>query len=179
LSILGGSLGSTPINAATAGALRTLAAEPWFREDWQIVHVVGPTRGGDLAAEEAHALGLTYHAYPFLDNIADLLAASDAIVTRAGGTFLAEIAVRGVPMVCIPWAGAASDHQTRNAAPFAEAGAALVIPDADLSTARLLAALREILPDPARRTRMADACRRLGHPDAAHRIVGFIQELAR
>jgi UDP-N-acetylglucosamine--N-acetylmuramyl-(pentapeptide) pyrophosphoryl-undecaprenol N-acetylglucosamine transferase len=178
-SVLGGSLGSTAINEAVGGALRELAREAWFRDGWQVVHVVGPQRGGSLSAEEAEKLGLTYHAYPFLDNIHDLLAASDLIVTRAGGTFLAEIAARGVPMLIIPWSGAANDHQTRNAQPFAEAGAALVISDAELSSARLLGALRDTLPTPSRRAAMAAACLALGHPDAADRIVGFIEELAK
>jgi UDP-N-acetylglucosamine--N-acetylmuramyl-(pentapeptide) pyrophosphoryl-undecaprenol N-acetylglucosamine transferase len=178
LAVSGGSLGSTPLNAAVADALRALAGEGWFRNGWQVVHLTGPSRGGELTAEEAKTLGLSYTAVPFLDNMHDLLAASDVIVTRAGGTTLAEIAARGIPMIIVPWAGAANDHQTRNAAPFAVAGAAVVISDADLSGATLLDALHRVLPDPTRRQEMATACRALGHPDAARRIVGFIDELA-
>jgi UDP-N-acetylglucosamine--N-acetylmuramyl-(pentapeptide) pyrophosphoryl-undecaprenol N-acetylglucosamine transferase len=179
LAVVGGSLGSTPVNEVVAGALRRLAEEHWFRDGWQVAHVVGPNRGGGLTAEEIRALGLTYTTYTFLDDIHHLLAASDVIVTRAGGTFLAEIAARGIPAIVIPWSGAADDHQTRNAQPFAEAGAAVVISDSELSAERLLAALHEILPDPSTRAIMAAACRRLGRPESAQRIVGFIEELAR
>ena len=178
LSVCGGSLGSSPINNAFSQALHRLALLDWFREEWQVVHLAGPQRGGELGIEEAAALGLSYTAYSFLDNIADVIAASDAVITRAGGTFLAEVAVRGVPLVIIPWAGAASDHQTRNAIPFVDAGAAILITDADLNGDRLYAALLEVLPDASRRAAMADACRKLGNPDAAERIVGFIKELA-
>ncbi|HEX2949899.1 MAG TPA: UDP-N-acetylglucosamine--N-acetylmuramyl-(pentapeptide) pyrophosphoryl-undecaprenol N-acetylglucosamine transferase [Armatimonadota bacterium] len=178
LSVLGGSLGSTPINEAVAGALRRLAQQPWFRDGWQVIHVVGPQRGGGLSDDEAASLGISYAAYPFLDNIHDVLAASDAIVTRAGGTFLAEIAARGVAMVVIPWAGAANDHQTRNAQPFVAAGAAVQITDADLSVETMSAALTDMLADPEKRATMAAACRTLGHPESASRIVGFIEELA-
>jgi UDP-N-acetylglucosamine--N-acetylmuramyl-(pentapeptide) pyrophosphoryl-undecaprenol N-acetylglucosamine transferase len=178
VSILGGSLGSTPVNEAVSGALRGLARERWFCDGWQVVHALGPKRGGGLTADEVKTLGIAYTAYDFLDNIHDALAASDLIVTRAGGTFLAEIAARGVPMIIIPWSGAANDHQTRNARPYADAGAALVISDRELNVERLRAALDEILPDPAKRAAMAAACRALGHPDAANRIVGFIEELA-
>lgn len=178
LSVLGGSLGSTPINDAMAGALRGLAGEHWFRDGWQVVHVTGPTRGGGVTPDDVKALGITYASYPFLDNIHDVIAASDVIVTRAGGTFLAEIATRGVPMVIIPWSGAANNHQERNAQPYADAGAAVIIHDAELSADRLLTALNDILPDPAKRAAMAAACRQLGHPEAAARIVGFIEELA-
>ena len=178
LSVLGGSLGSTAVNEAVTGALRQLAREAWFRDRWQVIHVVGPQRGGGFTPEEIKTLSIPYYAYPFLDNIHDVLAASDAVVSRAGGTFLAEIAARGVPMILIPWSGAANNHQWHNAQPFAEAGAALVISDNDLSTERILNALNEILPDPARRTTMAAACRKLGHPEAASRIVELIGELA-
>ncbi len=178
LAIVGGSLGSTPVNEAALGALRQLAREHWFRDGWQVVHLVGPRRGGELPADEVKTLGLAYHAYPFLDNIHHLLAASDLVVSRGGGTFLAEIAVRGVPLIIIPWSGAANNHQARNAHPFAEAGAAVVISDSQLSPETLRAALLDILPDPVKRAAMAAACRKLGHPDSARRLVTFIEELA-
>ena len=178
LSIIGGSLGSSPVNEAAAEAVRRLAREGWFRDGWQVVHLVGPQRGGALTEEECRALGITYWAYPFLDNMHHLLAATDIAVTRAGGTTLAEIAVRGIPSVVIPWSGAANDHQTRNAQPFADAGAAVVISDAQLTPERLYAALDEILPDPGKRAVMAAACRKLGHPESTRRIIDFIEELA-
>jgi UDP-N-acetylglucosamine--N-acetylmuramyl-(pentapeptide) pyrophosphoryl-undecaprenol N-acetylglucosamine transferase len=179
LAVVGGSLGSGAINEALAGALPRLAGEHWFADGWQVVHVTGPQRGGGLDADTVRTLGLTYTAYPFLDNIHDLLAASDVVITRAGGTFLAEIAARGVPMVVIPWAGAADDHQTRNARPFAEAGAAVVISDAALTADRLFDTLHAVLPDPGRRAAMTAACRTLGRPEAAHRVVEFVETLAR
>lgn len=178
LAIFGGSLGSTPINEAVAGALRDLAAQPWFRDGWQVVHIVGPQRGGGLTEDDVNALGIAYTAFPFRDDIHHVLAASDFAITRAGGTFLAEIAVRGIPMIVIPGAWAVNDHQTRNAQPFADAGAAVVITDQQLSAERLLVELRELLPDPAKRATMAAACRALGKPQAAARIVGFVEELA-
>ncbi|HEY3418741.1 MAG TPA: UDP-N-acetylglucosamine--N-acetylmuramyl-(pentapeptide) pyrophosphoryl-undecaprenol N-acetylglucosamine transferase [Armatimonadota bacterium] len=178
LSFMGGSLGSTPLNDAAAGALRNLARESWFRNGWQVVHLTGPTRGGGLTPDEVRELGITYQSFPFRDDVHQVLAASDVVVTRAGGTFLAEIAARGLPMIIIPWSGAANDHQTRNARPFTDAGAAVAITDSELSVERLTAVLNEVLPDPAKRATMAAACRRLGRPDSAERIVGFIEELA-
>ncbi len=179
LSIVGGSLGATPVNDAVSGALRELAKEAWFRDGWQVAHQVGARRGGGLSEEEVQELGLHYHQWGYLDEVHNLLAASDLIISRAGGTFLAEIAARGIPMVLVPGAWAANDHQTRNAAPFAEAGAAVVITDAELSAERMLVTLRELLPDLARRQRMALACRKLGHPEAASKIVKILFELAK
>lgn len=53
LAIVGGSLGSTPVNEAAIGALRRLAREHWFRDGWQVVHAVGPQRGGELARRKS------------------------------------------------------------------------------------------------------------------------------
>ncbi|MCL5801882.1 MAG: UDP-N-acetylglucosamine--N-acetylmuramyl-(pentapeptide) pyrophosphoryl-undecaprenol N-acetylglucosamine transferase [Gammaproteobacteria bacterium] len=178
ISIIGGSLGSTPVNEAAIGALRQLATESWFHDGWQVIHVVGPQRGGGMSPDEAKTLGISYSAYSFLDNIHDVLAASDVIITRGGGTFLAEIAARGIPMIIIPWSGAANDHQTRNAQPFTKAGAAIAITDAELSPIRLLTELHAILPDPSKRSAMATACRALGRPESSDRIVTFIEEFA-
>jgi UDP-N-acetylglucosamine--N-acetylmuramyl-(pentapeptide) pyrophosphoryl-undecaprenol N-acetylglucosamine transferase len=178
LSIVGGSLGSTPVNNAAVAAIRLLSAEPWFRDGWQVVHLVGKDRGGGISANEASKLEMPYFTYPFIDNIHNLLAASDVVITRAGGTFLAEIAARGIPMIIIPWSGAADDHQTRNALPFTQSGAGVVILDNELSEESLSAALKNILPNREQREAMSIASRQLGKPESAQKCVNILQELA-
>lgn len=178
VTVCGGSLGSSVINDAFAAALRLLAREKWFCDGWQVLHLTGPQRGGQLGEEEIKSLGIKYTAFPYLNNVHHLLAASNLVITRAGGTFLAEIAARGLPAIIIPWSEAASDHQTRNAIPFVNAGAAVVITDAALNGEVLFQTLREIMPDPARLSEMSIACSTLAYPQAAENIVEFIEELA-
>ena len=134
----GGSLGGLPLNRAFVGALELLAAEGALREV-QVVHLTGREHAVRLDPERAQALGLRYLPFEYLDAMHNALAAADLVVTRAGGTTLAEIAARGIAAIIIPWAGAAANHQEQNAAPFAQGAAGVVIHDAELTPERLAA----------------------------------------
>ena len=174
----GGSIGSLPLNRAFVGALELLGSEGVLRG------VAGdpPHRAGEHAVRldpaRAQALGLRYLAVEYLDAMHNALAAADLVVTRAGGTTLAEIAARGIAAIIIPWAGAAANHQEQNAAPFAQGAAGIVIHDAELTPERLAAEMKRLLQDPAARDEMARRCRELGRPDAADRVIAIVEELA-
>lgn len=92
---------------------------------------------------------------------------------------LAEIAARGIPAIVIPWSGAAGNEQEQNARPLAEAGAAIMIHDADLTSGILAKMLREVIEDDERREAMARRSKALGRPDAADRVAAIVEELAR
>jgi UDP-N-acetylglucosamine--N-acetylmuramyl-(pentapeptide) pyrophosphoryl-undecaprenol N-acetylglucosamine transferase len=92
---------------------------------------------------------------------------------------VAELAAAGVPSVLVPWPGAADDHQTDNARVMADAGAAVLLADAQADGARLDAVTRELLLDPTRLRAMSDAARALAHPDAADRLADLVEETAR
>ena len=85
-------------------------------------------------------------------------------VCRAGAVTVAELAAAGVPSVLVPWPGAAGDHQTDNARVMEQAGAAVLVPDAQADGARLDAVARELLPDPDRLTTMSAAAARSPGP---------------
>ena len=107
-----------------------------------------------------------------------VLAAADLAVCRAGGTTVAELAVVGVPSVLVPLPIATRDHQTANAGPLVRDGAAVLVPDAELDTDRLLAELHDLL-DGDRLARMAEAARALGRPDAAEAVADLVLSSAR
>jgi UDP-N-acetylglucosamine--N-acetylmuramyl-(pentapeptide) pyrophosphoryl-undecaprenol N-acetylglucosamine transferase len=80
--------------------------------------------------------------------------------------------------VLVPLPGAPGDHQTANALVFARAGAALVVPDAELDGDRLAAILDELLSDPSRVAEMSAAARGLARPDATARFADLVEESA-
>ena len=89
-----------------------------------------------------------------------------------------EVATAGRPAILVPYPHATADHQTTNARWMAEGGAAVVIPDAELSANRLSGAIAELLDDEDRLREMGIAARRLAKPDAAERIAREVLEAA-
>lgn len=178
LAIVGGSLGSLAINNAAIYAVRELGKYTWFRDGWQVVHITGTDRGGGLSQIDADHLGIKYYHFKYIDAIENLLAVSDMIVTRAGGTFLAEISARGIPMIIIPWAGAAGDHQTKNAQIFANNGAAIIITDDELNGESLHLQLSNLCQSEKLLMNMGSESRKLGRPESSKDLMDIIINLA-
>jgi len=178
LSVFGGSLGSTPINEALGKSLLELAKCEWFLENWQVVHITGPSRGNDdTTIELIKEAGVEYYPQLYRDDIENVIGATDFAITRAGATFLSELSAVGMPMIIIPWSGAANDHQTENAMPFLKNGAAKIISDAELNAKRLTEELCNILNDEEKIAQMALRSRELGKPNAAKEILDYIYKI--
>jgi UDP-N-acetylglucosamine:LPS N-acetylglucosamine transferase len=119
-----------------------------------------------------------YHPFSFSADLAQLVYAADLIVGRAGAGTISEVSAAGIPMVLVP-GRFGGGHQQLNVGPYEHAGAATVIPDAELNGARLLTELTSIVDDPARYRKMVEAMRGLGRPYAAEEVVRLLQEAAR
>ena len=176
VAAFGGSLGARRINAAVAD----LAAR-WWDRDISIYHVAGRRDFAQFAPAEANGgdvrgpgTALHYQVVPFEERMPELYRAVDLCVCRAGAMTVAELLVAGVPAILIPLPGAPRDHQTRNAQALVAAGAAIVVPDGECTTARLEAEIGALLTDPDRLEAMGNAARRLGHPDAAARVAELV-----
>jgi UDP-N-acetylglucosamine--N-acetylmuramyl-(pentapeptide) pyrophosphoryl-undecaprenol N-acetylglucosamine transferase len=92
---------------------------------------------------------------------------------------VAELCAWGLPSVLIPLPTAAADHQTKNAATMAKAGAALLLRQSELDVVRLQAEVRRLLADGSARQEMATRARARGRPLAAREIAGHLAALAR
>lgn len=116
---------------------------------------------------------------PYLAPIADAYATSDLALVRGGMMGTSELSAWGVPMVIVPLPSAANDHQTANARVLERAGAAVHLPQAELTAERLDRELRALLHEPgrARLTAMAAAARARGRPHAAAEIAAHIAAL--
>jgi UDP-N-acetylglucosamine--N-acetylmuramyl-(pentapeptide) pyrophosphoryl-undecaprenol N-acetylglucosamine transferase len=177
LAVFSGSLGARRINQAVRHAVQSWGD----RRDLAVYHVIG-NREWDEVDAEAFALpadGVEYRAVPYEDHMEDLLVAADLAVCRAGGSTVAELAEVGLPAVLVPLPIAPRDHQTANAQALVRAGAAVLIPDAELDGATVVRLLDPLLADAGRRARMSEAARSLARPDAADRVAALVEEHAR
>lgn len=177
--VIGGSIGSRAINTAFSTAIERLARDEAIARRVQVLHLTGSANRVRPDEQALAAAGLPYQAREYLDEVHLALAAADIIITRGGGTALAEITVRGIPAIVIPWSGAAGGEQEQNARPLAEAGAAIIIRDAELTPVLLAKMLREVIEDDERREAMARRSKALGRPDAAERVAAIAEEMAR
>jgi len=130
----------------------------------------------ELSQREPSA-GYDLIEYLALADFADSLAAADLVVARAGGSVF-EIAAHGLPAILVPYPHASGDHQSENARWMSEGGAAVTIPDAELTAARLLAETVALLKDTARLAAMASASRGLARPEAASEVARELLEAA-
>lgn len=173
--VLGGSQGAHAINVAMAAAAPALVQRV---AGATLVHQTGE-RDLQSMRDAYRQAGLAVRTEPFLDGVAAEIATADVVVSRAGATTLAELAAAGRAAVLIPFPAATDDHQRKNAQVLANAGAAVLIDQRDLTADRLADAAVSIVTDDARRLSMAQAMRGFARPDAAARIVDRLLELAR
>jgi UDP-N-acetylglucosamine--N-acetylmuramyl-(pentapeptide) pyrophosphoryl-undecaprenol N-acetylglucosamine transferase len=142
----------------------------------RVLHISGRRDYPELSAR-ALPSGYDLREYLDLDEFAQALAAADLVIARAGGS-VAEIAAYGKPAILVPYPHASADHQSANARWMAQAGAAVVIADEQLSAARLSAEVRALLADRARLREMAGASIGLARPNAAEEIARELLEAA-
>jgi UDP-N-acetylglucosamine--N-acetylmuramyl-(pentapeptide) pyrophosphoryl-undecaprenol N-acetylglucosamine transferase len=114
----------------------------------------------------------------FLTDMPAQYAAADLVLARAGST-VAELAAAGKPSLLVPFAAAADDHQRKNAEVFAEAGAAVMMLQADVTPEALLGELSRLLLDRSLLADMGAKARGLAHPGAVEKIAEMVVGLAR
>jgi len=174
LLVFGGSQGAHAINEAVMNAVAALS------ERVPGIHLVHQT--GERDYNDAQAAYLRSQAqaevFSFIEDMPGMFGRADLLVCRSGASTVAEVTAAGKPAIFIPFPHAADDHQMRNAEALERAGAAVLIAEKDLTSERLVDAVRELLGDPARLARMSEASRKLSHPDAARQIALMVGKLA-
>jgi UDP-N-acetylglucosamine--N-acetylmuramyl-(pentapeptide) pyrophosphoryl-undecaprenol N-acetylglucosamine transferase len=172
--IFGGSQGAHAINVAMVEAAPRLATSGIRLA---ITHQTGE-RDLDLVRGAYERAGLAARVEAFIYEIDREMKAAHVVIARSGATTLAELAASGKPAILVPLPTSADDHQRKNAAVVANAGAAVVVDQPALTGDSLAAAIAAVVSDPDRRRRMAAAARRLARPDAAARIADRVEQLA-
>lgn len=169
LFVTGGSQGARRINETVAAMVDRDALD-----EITLLWSVGPAlfeRYQSLHAPPQRILR------PFWDPIGDAYAAADLVIARGGAMTTAELCAWGLPSILIPLTAAAARHQSKNAEALAGAGAAVHLPEADLTSEGLAARVRELFDTPPRLDRMCRAARARGQPEAARKIAEALLRL--
>jgi UDP-N-acetylglucosamine--N-acetylmuramyl-(pentapeptide) pyrophosphoryl-undecaprenol N-acetylglucosamine transferase len=163
--VFGGSQGARSINHAALDAFKGAR--------FRVLHAAGER---DLPGMQAP--GQHYDLRGYIPDFGEALIASDLVVARSGGSIF-EVAAAGRPAVLVPYPYATADHQAANARYMEQAGAAVVIPDSELTGPRLAQEVGRLLADRSRLAAMARASQALARPDAAREIAHELLSAAR
>lgn len=177
LLVFGGSLGARHLNDGVVSLKDELLARGGLR----IVH----STGRELFDEVAASLALSddeasrWQVRPYIDNMGEALAAADMVLSRAGASSIAEIAATAVPSMLVPYPHATADHQTTNARYLVDAGAAVMLADAEIDSPAFADALLGLVDDAGRRAQMRELARGLAQDQAAPALADQVEGAAR
>ena len=177
--VVGGSQGARAINEALAGALERVAAGEATRPAaLEILWATGPSHI-DGVRERLAPLDVDGWVHPvgYINEMPKALASADVAISRAGAMGTAELLAWGIPTILVPLPTAAADHQRHNAEALEAFGAAVSLPESELTPARLWEALSSLTADDERRSRMTERARERARPDAARRIAADLLRL--
>nr|WP_183637302.1 undecaprenyldiphospho-muramoylpentapeptide beta-N-acetylglucosaminyltransferase [Niveibacterium umoris] len=168
--VVGGSLGARALNEALPAALALIpaTARP------EVVHQSGKANI-DALRERYATLGLSAELLPFIDDMPQRLAVADLVICRAGAITAAELTAAGVASILVPLVVSTTSHQRDNAVLLDREGAAVHLPQSELSAERLASLLQQM--DRQRCLEIACAARRIGKPEATERIAAMIESM--
>lgn len=167
--VYGGSQGAKAIND------KIITVLPELLKKYQVIHQTGEINFKSVA-DKAGELGIKagrggYHPVAFVgEELRDIFAATDLVITRAGASSLSEIAAVGKPAIAIPLESSANGHQKMNAYSIARTGGCVVLEENNLGEHMLLGKIEEIMENEALRKSLSENIRQFYHPDAAEKI---------
>lgn len=168
--VLGGSLGAQPLNEIVPD----VAARLGTRCQWW--HQCGEAHVEAVRTAWARRAQVDCRIEAFIGDMAAAYAWADCVLCRSGALTVAELAATGRPSILVPLPHAIDDHQTANAAFLADAGAAVLLPQADMASG-LATTLEALAASPARLAAMATAAHQQARPDATRAIADCAEEL--
>lgn len=169
--VLGGSLGAQSINEAVAGCVEDLV-----KNNLQIIWQTGKSYYDNYKKFNFASVKIL----DFIDDMNKAYSACDLLVARAGATTIAELSVLGIPSILIPSPHVAENHQYYNAKSLADNGAAVLIPDSEL-TENLKNKIFEIVQDKKLLNSLGENAKKIAKPNAANEIamsaINYIKSL--
>ena len=175
----GGSLGARRVNEVVAD----LCA--WEQKEHKpVLHIHATGQYGvklfqDLEKEKGFAPGESLVVKEYINNMPELLAAADLVISRAGALTLAELEAEGRAAILIPSPNVAENHQYYNAMELQKAGAAVVIEEKELTGGKLVSTVSGLLAEPGRLAAMGKNARTLSVDDSLDRIADALMKLVK
>ena len=169
--ILGGSLGAKRLNEVLPATLAGLSGDFSLR----VRHQCG-RRHTEATGKAYKACRFEAEISAFIEDMAGAYGWADLVVCRAGALTITELAAAGVGSILIPFPYAVDDHQAENAKYLTTAGAALLLPEAELNRERLTSVLSALFSRPDRLRKMAVRARALARPGAAETVARLCVE---
>ncbi|RVV98615.1 UDP-N-acetylglucosamine--N-acetylmuramyl-(pentapeptide) pyrophosphoryl-undecaprenol N-acetylglucosamine transferase [Mesobaculum littorinae] len=175
LLVIGGSQGARILSDIVPPAIAALPME--MLRNIRVAHQArgeDQQRVADFYAEH----GVDAEVEPFFADVPRRMTEAQLVISRAGASSVADLAVIGRPAILVPFAAATADHQTANARGLVDAGAASLIPESLLEPQALSEQIRLILSDPDGALQMSRRAARQGMPDAATHLADMVEALA-
>ena len=173
LLIMGGSQGAEAINRVVIESLPYLVK---LLPKIQFIHLTG-NRNSEPIKSAYDALGLRAVVRPFLTEMEYALGAADLVISRAGGSSLAEFSSMELPAILVPYPSAVDDHQRFNARAFVEIGAARCFHQKQLKPSLLTKQLKELFGRPEKLKKMAESMKQWKSDCATEEVVKRIYEV--
>lgn len=122
--------------------------------------------------------GVDADVQPFFRDVPRRMSEAQLVISRAGASSIADLAVIGRPAILVPYAAAAGDHQSANARGLVAAGGAILVPESRLDVTTLTEQIAAVLGDPRGAQLMAQAALAQGMPEAPQILADLVEELA-
>ncbi|WP_298492092.1 UDP-N-acetylglucosamine--N-acetylmuramyl-(pentapeptide) pyrophosphoryl-undecaprenol N-acetylglucosamine transferase [uncultured Maritimibacter sp.] len=173
--VIGGSQGAQALSDHVPAAIAALPDH--IRRHVTVSHQARDEDGEQVAAFYADH-GIRAEVQPFFADVPRRIAEAQLVISRSGASSVADISVVGRPSILIPFPHAMDDHQTANARGLVDAGAAILIPESQLSTQVLADQMTAVLDNPAGAMQMAIAALGQGKPEAAQTLADLVEDIA-
>ncbi len=162
----GGSQGARPLNEVAPLALALLQQKG---HAVRALHQAGQDAVADVRRAYSD-VSVSAEVTPFLDDMVSAYRRAHVVVCRAGATSCAELTALGVPAILVPFPQAADDHQTKNAADLVAQGAAILLPQREMTPQTLATEIERLLRDDDKRRAFSRDARAAGRLQAAHDV---------
>ncbi|MCX8130131.1 MAG: undecaprenyldiphospho-muramoylpentapeptide beta-N-acetylglucosaminyltransferase [Clostridia bacterium] len=171
--IMGGSRGAEKINESVV----EMAVKYLGDEDYKIIFATGEAQYEKIKAKMGDKIPKSIELVPYIYDMANVMAAADLVICRAGAITTSELTVMGIPSILVPSPYVTANHQEHNARALEEQGASVVILEKDLNGNILYNQMISLLKDKEQLAKMSRNSKKTGISNATEKIYSMLSEI--